>query len=85
MVDEDENQRQTAKQIKPEIPPAPLMGITAVARALRVSVHRKNIAMCMAHNCKALGRPEPSMNFATHVVTCISVLCLAHIIGGPLG
>jgi len=25
------------------------------------------------------------MNFATHVVTCISVLCLAHIIGGPLG
>src|SRR5215470_5618283 len=40
------------------------MGITAVARALRVSVHRKNIAMRMAHNCKAHGRPEPSMNFA---------------------
>jgi hypothetical protein len=30
VVDEDENQRQTAKQIKPEIAPAPLMGITAV-------------------------------------------------------
>src|SRR5260370_33621929 len=83
VVDEDENQRQTAKQIKPEIAPAPLMGITAVARALRVSVHRKNIAMCMAHTCKAHGRPEPSINFAPHAFTCISVLCLAHIIGGP--
>src|SRR5919204_6210534 len=62
VVDEDENQRQTAKQIKPEIAPAPLMRITAVARALRVSVHHKNIAMCMARNCKAHGRPEPSMN-----------------------
>jgi hypothetical protein len=45
------------------------MGFAAVARALRVSVHRKNIAICMAHNCKAHGRNEPSMTFATHVVT----------------
>src|SRR5215475_11345730 len=67
---------------RPEITPAPLMGITAVARARRVSVHRKNIAICMAHNCKAHGRPEPSVTFATHVVPCISVPCLAHIIGG---
>src|SRR5262249_59460286 len=64
---------------------ARLMGITAVARALRVSVHRKNIAMCMAHNCKAHDRPEPSMNFATHVVTCISVLCLSSYNWGTLG
>src|SRR5262249_29901496 len=85
VVDEDENQGQTAKQIKPEIAPAPLMGIAAVARALRVSVHRKNIAMCMAHNCKAHGRPEPSMNFATHVVTCISVLCFSSYNWGPIG
>jgi hypothetical protein len=67
VVDENKNQRQTAKQIKPEIALAPLMAITAVARALWVSVRRKNIAMCMAHNCEAHGRREPSMTFATHV------------------
>ena len=73
MVDEDEKQGQTAEQINPEIAPAPLMEIgmkTAAARALWVSAHRKNIAMCIAHSCEAHDRPEPSMTFATHVITC---------------
>jgi hypothetical protein len=64
VVDEDENQRQTAKQIKPEIPSAPLMGIgmrTAIATV---------IAMCMARNCNAHGRPEASMTLLR--ITCIS-------------
>jgi hypothetical protein len=51
VVDEDEKQGQTAKQIKPEVAPAPLMGIRVGTAA--ATVHRKNIAMHMADNSNA--------------------------------
>jgi hypothetical protein len=57
VIEEDEDERETAKQIEPQIAPARRSSIDG---CIGLIAHRKKIAMCLTHDCKTHDPPEPN-------------------------